>query len=123
MRGTSNPARRWALVLALLCPPIVAALALPYLPGCVMLGSVGVPCPGCGLGRAVDAALHGQPLTALGHYPALLPLAISYALALVAAARWARARGRSIALERWAARMGLGGAAVAMITWLGRALG
>jgi hypothetical protein len=124
--GSHTPERRvtrWGLVALLLALPAAALALAPHAPTCVFRASFDLPCPGCGLGHALSAALQVQLGPALASYPPLLPLALGYGLVLVCCLRWARSGRRSTTLERWAAGLGLAGAAVAMVTWIGRMLG
>jgi len=64
------------------------ALAVQHdFPLCPLAGSVGIPCPGCGLTRATLALLHGDLRGALHLHPLVLlltPLVVS----LVVATAW-----------------------------------
>ena len=51
--------------------------------GCVSQRLLGLPCPGCGLGRALMALGRGDVALALRAYPALLGLVPAYGVALV----------------------------------------
>lgn len=64
----------------------VLALSVVYdFPFCPFAALTGVPCPGCGLGRATLALLHGHVHEALRFHP--LVLVVLPALALVAASQ------------------------------------
>jgi Protein of unknown function (DUF2752) len=66
---------------------LAAAASLPLLPGhaglpCPLRTLTGVPCPLCGMTTSVEAAVHGQVLSALRANPAG-PFAVLAALALL----------------------------------------
>jgi hypothetical protein len=76
-------------------------------PLCPMAGSLGVPCPGCGLTRATLALLHGDWRGALGFHPLvwlLLPIFVGF----VAVASWEMLRDserrRAPARVNWTGR-------------------
>ena len=52
------------LLVAALLPP--AGLGIPV---CLFRAISGLPCPGCGLTRALVALLHGDPAAAFAHHP------------------------------------------------------
>lgn len=48
---------------------------------CLIRGTIGIPCPGCGITRAYDALLHGHILEAFHYHPLfLLPPIIIFIL-------------------------------------------
>ena len=49
---------------------------------CVLRTYTGLPCPGCGLGHALNALLHGNLHASLVSHPLLLPLLAVLALAV-----------------------------------------
>jgi hypothetical protein len=79
---------------------VIAVLALVRLPNeptysiCLLRGTVGLPCPGCGLTRAVSHLLHGEWSLALRLHP-LAPL-----LAAEAGALWLLWGGRLLGGDR-----------------------
>ena len=106
----------------LLAAPVVAVFALPYAPDCVLRASLGLRCPGCGLGHAFAALLAARPLDALRHYPALAVLVPAYGLLLT----WAAASALERRL-RWVARLGavsgIASACAVVGTWVLRTSG
>jgi hypothetical protein len=99
-------------------------------PLCPIAGSLGVPCPGCGLTRATLALLHGDWQAALRLHP-LIWLLLPLFVAFVAIASWEMlrdpARARSAQRIRWTGR-GLTAFAVALLVltfgvWLARFAG
>lgn len=76
---TSEPARAGArfsvrrLLLALLPIGAIGALIAYEVPFCPSRGLLGIPCPGCGLTRATEAALVGDLATML-HFHPLAPI-------------------------------------------------
>jgi hypothetical protein len=102
-----------------------AGLTMAGLPGwpCLFRHSLGLPCPGCGLSRAMAALLQGEWDTAL-NYHAFAPL-ILMVIVLVAAATLLPDRPRRRFIEsiaRLECRSGLGALIIAgmLIYWLGR---
>jgi hypothetical protein len=99
-------------------------------PLCPLAGSVGVPCPGCGLTRATLALLHGDLRMALYYHPLVLvitPLVVT----VVIVTAWELLRGPS-QKARGAALLGNGravsiaAAALLVLTlgvWLARFAG
>ncbi len=92
-----NPASAWGapalLLLAALLPP--AGLGIPV---CLFRALSGLPCPGCGLTRALVALLHGDLAAAFVYHPysfVLLPLLgiMSLHALLPAAAQFRLAEG------------------------------
>jgi hypothetical protein len=91
---------------------------------CAVRARLGVPCPGCGVTRALGLSLHGQIEDALRLFPAA-PLAVfgvaSFALVLLtysAVARWgSAARGAQIA--RGIRALGVAYACALIAVWLG----
>lgn len=66
---------------------LVAVAMSQGFPLCPMAGSLGIPCPGCGLTRATLALLHGDVRAALHFHPLvwlLTPLFVTF----VASALW-----------------------------------
>jgi hypothetical protein len=80
---TNGRARR-ALLLLVLAAPFFLALAGGF-PLCPSAGVFGIPCPGCGLSRAVLAALQGDFAGAFHYHPLFFVIAPVYAIALGAA--------------------------------------
>jgi hypothetical protein len=79
-------------------PPILlgAGLALVPYPTCLLRLALGIPCPGCGMTRAVLAAARLDLFAAERYHPLSLPLlaafAVTIALAFLAGdAAWRRA--------------------------------
>jgi len=126
-------ARAWAhrllLLIALLCPLLMGAVAYSLEPdprgygtheqlglaACASMRHLNLPCPGCGVTTAVTLAYRGRLASSLGTQPFGFLLAVS---ALVAAP-WALAvhlRGRDLTVL-----LG-GGAAVALVKLAGAAL-
>lgn len=79
------------LTAACVAQAALVALRLPGWP-CPVRSLLGVPCPGCGMSRAVVALVHGEWARALRLH-AFAPVAL-VVLALVAAAALLPARGR-----------------------------
>ncbi len=92
-----------------------AVTAIPVI--CPLRLATAVPCPTCGMTRAMVALGHGELMPSLGFHPLGLPLAAA-ALAWWLRAVIALGRGRSVAAipGRW----WLGGAALALGVWLVR---
>jgi len=44
--------------------------------GCLLASTTGIPCPGCGMTRAVFALLHGDIHASLHYHPLLIPSAV-----------------------------------------------
>jgi len=107
-----------AALLALLLVPAGLCLLLPHAPRCFSMTVVGLPCPGCGLGRALLDLGRLELRSALVGYPPLLPLAAGYLLALVLVARGAV--GRRIGARGWRLVTLVGGAAsvVVVCNWI-----
>ena len=61
-------------------------------PLCPLAGSMGVPCPGCGLTRATLALLHGDVRAALHFHPLVL-LLTPLIIGVVGVAAWELLRG------------------------------
>jgi hypothetical protein len=68
------------------------AVGLP-LPPCPLRALTGIPCPGCGAGRAISAMLDGDVIAAVDHN-VLVPLALALIVwsAIAAVSRGAGAR-------------------------------
>jgi hypothetical protein len=104
-----------------------AGLTMAGLPGwpCLFRHSLGIPCPGCGLSRAMAALLQGQWDTAL-NFHAFAPLVLVIILLVAMAALLPdRSRRRFIgSIARLERRSGVGALLVAgmLIYWLGRLL-
>ena len=117
-------ARALVLVAGLLLPPLVilvVSLAPEQLPTCASKATLGISCPGCGLGRGLMALGQGDLPSALRAYPPLVGLACCYLLLLGLAV--ARLMGkRSEALVKLAQLAGLASAALILLTWALRAL-
>lgn len=104
-----------------------AGLTLAGLPGwpCLFRHSLGIPCPGCGLSRAMAALLQGEWGTAFSFHafaPLILMLIFLVAVATLLPDRPRRRLIEALAgLER---RSGLGALVVAgmLLYWLGRLL-
>ena len=76
---------RFALLASVLA---IAGVAMARgFPLCPLAGSVGIPCPGCGLTRATLALLHGDVRTALHFHPLVWLLAPLFGL-FVGSAVW-----------------------------------
>jgi hypothetical protein len=77
--------RRDAVVLATPVAGLVALAALPPLSGGVTLCPIamitGVPCPGCGMTRAVSHLVNGDLEAAFGFHPLVIPLILLGAVA------------------------------------------
>ena len=96
-----------AAVLAL--PPLLAVL--PGVVPCVFRELTGLPCPFCGLTRALIAIMHGQVLAGLAMYP-LSGVIVAAGLLLVPTGAVVLVSGRGVFFERLvnsrpAARTGL----------------
>lgn len=104
-----------------------AGLTMAGLPGwpCLFRHSLGIPCPGCGLSRAMVALLQGEWDTAFSFHafaPLVLVVILLVAAATLISDRPRRRLTESIArLER---RSGLGALIIAgmLLYWLGRLL-
>jgi hypothetical protein len=103
---------------------VLVALHLPGWP-CALRQATGIPCPGCGLSRAMAALLRGDWRTALALH-AFAPLLAACALLLVAALLLRtetrlRLAGRIASFE---SRTGIAAwlAAALLVYWLGRLL-
>lgn len=79
---------RLGVLLGLLLLPAAALGLLPHAPECVSRRLAALPCPGCGLGRALAAAADLDLAAAIAHYPPILPLALAYLAAVGAGAAW-----------------------------------
>jgi hypothetical protein len=119
-----EPASRqfWArlgVLLGLLLLPAAAHGLLPHAPECVSRRLLALPCPGCGLGRALSAAADLELAAAIAHYPPILPLALAYLAAVGASAAWLCSRplpGR----QRVGTALGWGVALSVAGTWIVR---
>jgi hypothetical protein len=99
-------------------------LGHPIALACGVRARLGVPCPGCGVTRALGLTLHGQIEDALRLFPAA-PLAVfgiaSFALVLLAYSaieRWGSA-GRGAQLARATRAIGVVYACSLIVVWLG----
>lgn len=81
--ATPHRFRPLALLVGMLITPLLLALLLPVAPACFSRTVLGLPCPGCGLGRALLALGRLDPARALVLYPPLLPMVAGYLVALV----------------------------------------
>ncbi len=91
------PQRLWRRVCALVVAAAVAALAaayawldpatFPLFPKCIFKSLTGLSCPGCGLQRAIHAALHGRFAEAWS-YNAMLPVLVAVLVAYATSALW-----------------------------------
>ncbi|MBN2497952.1 MAG: DUF2752 domain-containing protein [Deltaproteobacteria bacterium] len=101
---------------ALLAAPWIALAALPHAGSCVVQRILHIPCPGCGLGRALAALARADLVACVLSYPPMPFLAGAYALLLLVAAA-ALAGRRAEALRRAAGLMGLALAVSVLANW------
>lgn len=59
--------------------------------GCVLRATTGIPCPACGMTRAVVATLHGDLSASIGYSPFGIVF-VAAAIALLASWKWKRVR-------------------------------
>jgi Protein of unknown function (DUF2752) len=121
-----TPPRIWILVgLA----GLAAAVGLSWLPQqvgaglplCLFRELLGLPCPGCGMTRALHALAHGEVAAALRYHP-LAPLVVAQSLAL-----WMfwglhvrdRRLAASVPRGRWFSLLYANGA-IFLALWVGR---
>lgn len=122
--------RLWRRLCAIVMVAAAAVLAVAYawldpatfplFPKCIFKSLTGYSCPGCGLQRALHAALHGH-LAEAWRYNAMLPVLLAVLVAYATSAMW---RGRWPRLwaslnSAWAATAVL---AVIVLWWLLRNL-
>ena len=93
---TRRGRRIFALVVfaVLLATAIVAYTPVPG-PPCLLRFAWHIPCPGCGMGRALEALWHGDLQTSLRAHPLAIPFVLFILTLLVAALwpeRWTRSR-------------------------------
>jgi hypothetical protein len=85
-----RPAR--APVAALAIAALGLALLALDLPLCPVAGVIGIPCPGCGLGRATLALARGEVAHALALHPLVLVVLPTLGLGVLRVARSRRGR-------------------------------
>ncbi len=112
--------RNWLLLAPL--AGVVAIFAVPFGPAptiCPFALMTGIPCPGCGLTRAVVALGHGDLTSAIAFHPLVGVVLAWFAGAWLVAV--ARRRGVDIRLERKVVdRLLWVTAALFVVTWLVR---
>jgi hypothetical protein len=116
---------RAATVLALACVAwaVPHLLTLPSIPLCAFRLWTGLPCPGCGMTRAVFRMAHGDVATAFRFHPVAPVLAVFVAVVL-AGALVGVATGRDPvwrAVTRRATEIVLAAIGVLVATWVVRA--
>ena len=103
------------LIVAALVPPPSSTsahlLGLPTL--CPFRLVFGVPCPGCGITRALCLCAHGRFWEAVTVYHPVVPLVFAW---LVAAAGWGLATGKPLP-EQFVNRYCVGVAGVMVVIW------
>ncbi|MBC8141650.1 MAG: DUF2752 domain-containing protein [Armatimonadetes bacterium] len=108
---------------AFLIPPPVRSgnssslLGLPTL--CPLRAATGVPCPGCGITRALCLCAHGRFVEAVTVYHPVVPLVF---LGLIAAAGYGLCRGKPLP-DRVTAPFAYGTAALLLGVWVARMTG
>jgi hypothetical protein len=123
--------RRRALALWLLAGSLAggAWLAIGWLPRpegsaytiCALRRVAGIPCPGCGMTRALGALARGDLTSAVAAHPLAIPLVLELA-ALWLLAGWLLWRGRPLAVPAGPLQAALIWHGVAFLAvWLGRA--
>ena len=123
--STTAQVRRGA-VMALLFASLGAVFA-SHIPVCPSAGLFGVPCPGCGMGRATLALLRGDLGAALHLHP-LVPLAAPVFIGFALASAWSYVRGpvqppRSARAERAISAVALACVVGLLVVWLARFFG
>lgn len=78
IEDTASKKSTLALLAGLLAAPVLVFSWLPWAPVCVSQSLLDLPCPGCGLGRALEALQRLDVFEALVCYPPLLPLSLVY---------------------------------------------
>jgi hypothetical protein len=75
-----NRLKRIALTLGWFSLPLVyyCIKDMLYLPECSIKATFGIPCPGCGMRRGLEALYHLDFAGIFSVYPPLLPLALLY---------------------------------------------
>ena len=116
-----------------LAPPlVVAALGVLFISGaldriwmCPAKRLFGVPCPGCGMTRAVRLLLHGDVASATAMHPLVwlvVPLGLAFAVLEVRAFRRAHVWGTT--MEALPPKLALGGVVGALLLlWIARFAG
>lgn len=94
-----RPGRLWRRLCALVVTVAAAVLAVAYawldpatfplFPKCIFKSLTGLSCPGCGLQRALHAALHGR-LAEAWRYNAMLPVLAAVLVAYATSGLWQR---------------------------------
>ncbi|MBW2733218.1 MAG: DUF2752 domain-containing protein [Deltaproteobacteria bacterium] len=97
--------------------PFFAVWAVPHAGTCVLKGTLGVPCPGCGLGHSLLAVQAGHWLEACQAYPPLLALFLLYALGLLILMWRGAGRPSPQLLSRSVPWVGSGTAATVVVHW------
>gem|GEM_PF-6303497 len=88
--------RRDFLFFAALCAlPFTLFGIVQFAPDCIVKNTLGVVCPGCGLGRSLLALSKGNIFLAISSYPPIAMGLIAYGLAL-AASTTRLVRGKSL---------------------------
>ena len=105
-RDPADLARLLPLLVGLLLVPVVALWLVPRAPTCLSRRLLDLPCPGCGLGRAIVATMHLDLRAALAYYPPVLPLVLAYLVAVAAVS--ARLIGRTLPRQSTTVAMVLG---------------
>jgi hypothetical protein len=80
---------------------VLVSLGLPGWP-CVFRASTGLPCPGCGLSRAMACLARRQWLAGLAHHPFAPLLALGWGVLAVGVML---PRGRRLAFANWLDRV------------------
>jgi hypothetical protein len=84
---------------------------------CQVKSTTGVSCPGCGFQRSVIALLEGDLWTSIQHYPALIPLILTFFLALLTAIY------NKPKMHQWLLRLTILDAALLIGAWLSKLMG
>ena len=122
IKAMGRTTRPWLTAL-LVVAPVAALWAAPGSGDCVVRHLLGIDCPGCGLGRGLDALASGALASALLHYPPLPALAGGYLVAV--AALWLGPRGEVGRAAAWTRLGTWSGATIAFAlvgNWLARLL-
>lgn len=82
--GTMLKGKRTGVVLLILSILLLLLLNSRYSGSiCLIRGSLGVPCPGCGFTRSIKALLSGDISSSLGYHPLAIPILMFIVLYMI----------------------------------------